>query len=231
MRVLAGEHDRREVGGAEQGPAHLLQHHDELDVTEPLAAVLLGDDQGLQSHLLGPSGPQTSGSYPRSVSISSRTAAPRRDLSSMKAADELAKLFLFFTEGEVHNDLLGLERRTPSAYPGPDIGARVLMCTRVLQSGAMESVPRGRVGIRELRNDVAAVVRRAGGGETVDRDNRRRPGRLPNSDRSTRIGHADDRRPGRGRSGPPAGPARSHPDPFPTRSAIPVDALLDANPR
>lgn len=36
------------------------------------------------------------------------------------------------------------------------------MCTRVLRSGTVE-----RVGIRELRNNVAAVVRRAGAGERI----------------------------------------------------------------
>ena len=36
------------------------------------------------------------------------------------------------------------------------------MCTRVLRSAAMD-----RVGIRELRNNVAAVVRRAAAGERI----------------------------------------------------------------
>jgi prevent-host-death family protein len=92
------------------------------------------------------------------------------------------------------------------------------MCTRVLQSRTME-----RVGIRELRNDVAAVVRRAGGGErlivTVDGRPVAQLGPIdpdgtPTIDDLAAAGLV--RLPGR----------RDHP-PVPDPVAIPVDARLD----
>ena len=43
---VGGEHDGREVRGAQQGAAHLLEHDAELDEGEALAAELLGDDAG-----------------------------------------------------------------------------------------------------------------------------------------------------------------------------------------
>ena len=50
---VGGQHHGGEVGGAQQAPAHLLEHHDELDVAVARAAVLLGDDQALEAQLLG----------------------------------------------------------------------------------------------------------------------------------------------------------------------------------
>ena len=49
---VGGEHHGREVRGAQQRPAHLLEHDAELDVAVARAAELLGDGQALQAHLL-----------------------------------------------------------------------------------------------------------------------------------------------------------------------------------
>ena len=46
------QHRGREVRGAQQSAAHLLEHHGELDEREALATELLGDDEALQAHLL-----------------------------------------------------------------------------------------------------------------------------------------------------------------------------------
>jgi hypothetical protein len=49
---VGGQHDGREVGGAQQGPAHLLEHHAQLDVGVTRAAELLRDDEALEAELL-----------------------------------------------------------------------------------------------------------------------------------------------------------------------------------
>ena len=88
----------------------------------------------------------------------------------------------------------------------------------------MDADGRSRVGIRELRNDVAAVVRRAGGGErvviTVDGRPVAQLGPLEPSGQPT----LDDlvaaglvRRPGR----------RSRPEP-PDPATVPIDTRVDS---
>ncbi len=51
QKGVGGQGHRREVGGAQQGAAHLLEDHGELDVAESDAAVLLGNGDGLEAEL------------------------------------------------------------------------------------------------------------------------------------------------------------------------------------
>ena len=74
---LTGEDDGGEVGRAQEGPAHLFEHHDQLDEAVARAAELLGDDQALQAELLAHLRPHGR-VVARSVSICSRTADLRR---------------------------------------------------------------------------------------------------------------------------------------------------------
>src|SRR5262249_364806 len=89
-----------EVRGAQQGPAHLLEDDDQLDVGVARAAELLGNDQALQAQLLGHLGPD------RLVVAFGRLHEPAhfglRGLVVHKPAHRLAQLLLLFTEGEIH---------------------------------------------------------------------------------------------------------------------------------
>ena len=71
---VGGEGHGREVGGGEQGPAHLLEHDDQLDVGVAGAPVLLGDGEALEAQLLAHLLPDAWGRSPSVVSMSSRTA-------------------------------------------------------------------------------------------------------------------------------------------------------------
>ncbi len=95
------------------------------------------------------------------------------------------------------------------------------MCTHVLQSVAVDATPH--VGIRELRNQVAAVVRRAEGGErivvTVDGRPAARlvpiePEAEPDLDDLIAAGLA-------------RGPQRNDRPPAPEPADLPVDARVD----
>ena len=98
---VGGEHDGREERGAQQRPAHLLEHDAELDVAVARAAELLGDDAGPAGPSARPSATTRPGRSPFSVSICSRTAVSGA-LGVEEAADGLAQLFLLLGEGEVH---------------------------------------------------------------------------------------------------------------------------------
>jgi len=49
---VGGEHHGAEVRRAQKSTTHLFEHHTEFHVTESGSAVLLGDVQALQAHLL-----------------------------------------------------------------------------------------------------------------------------------------------------------------------------------
>ena len=97
---VGGEHHRGEVGGAQQGAAHLLEHDDQLYVAEALSAVLLRDDQALEPELVRHLVPDL-GVVAR---LGGHLLAHRRlrGLVVEEAADELAELLLLVAEGEVH---------------------------------------------------------------------------------------------------------------------------------
>ena len=50
---IRGEDDGREVGRAQERSTHLFEHDDQLDVRKPGAAEFLGNDEPLQTHLIG----------------------------------------------------------------------------------------------------------------------------------------------------------------------------------
>lgn len=105
---VGGQHHRREVGGAQQGPAHLLQHDDLLHEAEPLAAVGLGHGQPLQAHLVGHLVPHVGVVAPLGVHL-----LPHRRLGRLvgqEVADEAAELVLLLGEGEVQGFLPSLMR-------------------------------------------------------------------------------------------------------------------------
>jgi hypothetical protein len=106
-RLVAGveqrvgrQHHGGVVGGAQQGPAHLLEDDRQLDVRVPLAAVLLGDGQGLQSQLVRHLRPDC-----RVVAVRGVHQPPDLGLGRLRLEElpgDPAQLFLLFGEGEVH---------------------------------------------------------------------------------------------------------------------------------
>ena len=98
--ALAASTHGGEVRGAQQGAAHLLEHDDLLDVAEALAAVLLGDGEGLEAHLLGHLVPD--GVVVALLGVHLLADGGFGGLVLEEAADELAELFLLLGEGKVH---------------------------------------------------------------------------------------------------------------------------------
>ena len=97
---VGGQHDRREERCAQQGAAHLLEHDSELDVAVARAAVLLGDVQTLQAHLLAHLRP-----HRRIEAVLGLHLLAHGGLGALgleECSDGLAQLFLFFGEGKVH---------------------------------------------------------------------------------------------------------------------------------
>ena len=94
------EHDGREVGGAQQHAAHLLEHDAELDEGEALPAVLLGDVEALEAELVGHLAPH------RGVVALGGLHQPadlgRRRLRLEESTHGVAQLLLLVGEGEVH---------------------------------------------------------------------------------------------------------------------------------
>ena len=94
------QHDAREVGGAQQGSAHLFEHDDELDVAVALAAVLLRNRERLKAHLFGHLSPDS-----LVVALLGGHLLAYGRLGRLvfeEAVDEFSELFLLFGEGEVH---------------------------------------------------------------------------------------------------------------------------------
>jgi hypothetical protein len=100
---VGGEHDGGEERGAQQGAAHLLEHHDELDVAVARATELLGDDQALQAHLLAHLRPH--GGVVAGLGVHELTDGRLAGLGVEEVLDDLAELFLF-GERKVHGDSL-----------------------------------------------------------------------------------------------------------------------------
>ena len=115
-RVVAGDQQQvggqghaREVGGAQQGPTHLLEHHDQLHVRVAGAAELLGDGQALQAQLFGHLRPDR-----RVVALGGLHQPAYLGLGGLvlqEAADRPAQLFLLFAEGKIHAGLSPLGSR------------------------------------------------------------------------------------------------------------------------
>src|SRR5690606_24730608 len=129
---VGGQHAGREVGGAQQGPAHLLEDDGELHEAEALAAVLLGDDQALEAELVGHLAPDG-----RVVALLGVHEAAHLGLGRL-ALEELpgdaAQLFLLFGEGEVHGSpqvSVGRPRAAVRCSRGSPPGAPAAVCTRV----------------------------------------------------------------------------------------------------
>ena len=95
-----GEHRGAEVRGAQQGPAHLLEHDGELHEGEALAAELLGDDQALQPELVGHLAPH--GGVVALVGVHQATDLGLGRLALEELAGDAAELFLLLGKGEVH---------------------------------------------------------------------------------------------------------------------------------
>ena len=112
ISVLAASTTVEKNGADSRAPTHLLEHDAELDVAEARAAVLLGDVQALEAHLLGHLR-HTAASYPASVSICSRTAASAL-LASEEGAHGVAQLVLFVGEGEVHGATMDVAAAAPT---------------------------------------------------------------------------------------------------------------------
>ena len=114
---VGGEHTAREVRGAQQGAAHFLENDDLLDEAEALAAVFLGDGECLEAHLLGHLVPD--GLVVALIGLHLLAHVVLGRLFLEEGAHEVAKLVLFFREGEVHGadhiDPLG-EAPTSHAY-------------------------------------------------------------------------------------------------------------------
>ncbi len=94
------EHDGGEVRGGEQAAAHLLEHHAQLDVAVAGAAVLLGDDEALQAHLLGHLAPD--GVVEALLRLHQLADGLLGRLVLEEGPDDVPELFLLFGEGEVH---------------------------------------------------------------------------------------------------------------------------------
>ena len=97
---VGGEHDGREVGRAQQRPAHLLEHDAELDVAVARAAELLGDGEALQAELLAHLRPD--GGVVAVLGLHQATDLGLGRLLLEERPDGLAQLFLLLAEGEVH---------------------------------------------------------------------------------------------------------------------------------
>jgi hypothetical protein len=94
------QHHRGEVGGAQQRPAHLLEHHDQLDVGEPGTTELLGDDEALQAHLLGHLVPdRVVGALLGGHELAHRSLG---GLVLQELPNDATQFFLLLAEGEIH---------------------------------------------------------------------------------------------------------------------------------
>ena len=148
--VVVASTAEREVRGAQQRAAHLLEHDGELDEGEALAAELLGDDEALQAQLVGHLAPH--GGVVALVGVHQATDLGLGRLALEELAGDAAELFLLLGEGEVHG---GLSRAIAAARRQPE-------CVRMRTLRPMEQI-----GTRELRANLAAAVRQAGAGERV----------------------------------------------------------------
>ena len=115
---LAGEERR-----AQQGTTHFLEHDAELDEGEALAAVLLGDDETLETHLLGHLLPDRL--VVTDLGVHELADGRLGGLLLHERSDEATELFLFLGEGKVHDRTVG----TGSSH------RQKVMCTHVLQCG------------------------------------------------------------------------------------------------
>ena len=111
--VLVGEHGGAEVRGAQQGPAHLLEHHRELDEREALAAELLRHDHALQAQLVGHLAPH--GGVVALVGVHEPAHLGLGRLALEELAGDAAELFLLLGEGEVHGRRVYAPARRPLA--------------------------------------------------------------------------------------------------------------------
>ena len=159
---VGGEHDGREVRGAQQAAAHLLEHDDELDVAVARAAELLGDDEALQAHLLAhlrPHGGVVAGLGLHQLADGGLVALGveevRTTLRSSSCSSEKAK---FMAEQD---------RRSPVGAGQP---AHVYTCVHVAVDGTDRDP---RAARRPGRRGAAGRSRRA------DRHHRRRRARRP----------------------------------------------------
>ncbi len=94
------QRDGREVGRTQQGAAHLFEHDDELDVAVARAAVLLGDDEALEAHLLAHLTPH--GVVVALLGVHQAAHLGFGRLLVEEGPHGAAKLFLLLAEGEVH---------------------------------------------------------------------------------------------------------------------------------
>ena len=127
-RALAARATVEKYGAHSRARAHLLEHHDQLDVGEAGAAELLGDGQALQAELLGHLGPDRGVVALGGLHQPADLGLGRLVLE--EAADRLAQLFLLLAEGEVHRVLHPPGRPSaavrprvyPSVYQNPADG-------------------------------------------------------------------------------------------------------------
>ena len=94
------EHHGGEERGAQQGAAHLLEDDAEFDVAEAGTAVLLGDVQTLESHLLGHLAPYVAVEAGLGLHLLAHRLLGA--LGFHEGADGAAQFVLFLGEGEVH---------------------------------------------------------------------------------------------------------------------------------